>query len=431
MIICLHKSATLISFASDVSRGIKSTTDLTIQINIMNYYYLDGLEKKGPYSKEELKASNLTPNTLVFSNGMKNWTMIKELTELDSFLFKVVAKQSGITSESNPAIIDNNISNESTTKNRIKIKQIKLSPVYFIIAGIVFSILIACGIVSVQRYFSEVEINKTIDNFFRGKNAVCDFTDYPFTVNLYPVEKKMEYLFIKPNGDVDIKPRNVVRVKNKELAAEPSVQEFVGGQESEEYQRQKSIWADFKDLVDYYKLISGGFQIMKISKKYRGFDVVTINPCNMGFKVPKSNSVVDKGLAEQFAPTDFTRNERGTVEEAYDETKLQLTVLNPDKSYRRGAYDSILLFRTSSIGTEFFRISVTSISDLNSINNSYTLSNGKYIVWIKEKGSHIYILETEGVFNKKWAIYSLIGSVISTLIYFFIRYRKKIVFNFS
>ena len=120
-----------------------------------------------------------------------------------------------------------------------------------------------------------------------------------------------------------------------------------------------------------------------------------------------------------------------SVEEAYDETKLQFTVLNPDKSYRRGAYDSILLFRTSSIGTEFFRISVTSISDLNSINNSYTLSNGKYIVWIKEKGSHIYILETEGVFNKKWAIYSLIGSVISTLIYFFIRYRKKIVFNFS
>lgn len=32
----------------------------------MKYYYLDGIEKKGPYEKEELKNYNINAETLVF-----------------------------------------------------------------------------------------------------------------------------------------------------------------------------------------------------------------------------------------------------------------------------------------------------------------------------------------------------------------------------
>src|SRR5690606_11828193 len=54
----------------------------------MHYYYLDGLEKKGPYTVEELKVRNLKPETLVFSEEMENWKPIKEIESLNLALFE-------------------------------------------------------------------------------------------------------------------------------------------------------------------------------------------------------------------------------------------------------------------------------------------------------------------------------------------------------
>lgn len=45
----------------------------------MKYYYLDGIEKKGPYSLEELISRKLNPNTLVFKEGSENWVKISEI----------------------------------------------------------------------------------------------------------------------------------------------------------------------------------------------------------------------------------------------------------------------------------------------------------------------------------------------------------------
>ncbi|HUS03562.1 MAG TPA: DUF4339 domain-containing protein, partial [Chitinophagaceae bacterium] len=54
----------------------------------MLYYYLDGLDKKGPYTSEELKTRNLKPETLVFSDGMDSWKPIKEIESLNSIIFE-------------------------------------------------------------------------------------------------------------------------------------------------------------------------------------------------------------------------------------------------------------------------------------------------------------------------------------------------------
>lgn len=40
----------------------------------MEYYYLQGADKIGPISEDELLALNLSPETLIFGGNMTNWT---------------------------------------------------------------------------------------------------------------------------------------------------------------------------------------------------------------------------------------------------------------------------------------------------------------------------------------------------------------------
>lgn len=46
------------------------------------YYYSDGKEKVGPCSLEELKKKQLAPDTLIWHEGLENWTQLKLLTDL-------------------------------------------------------------------------------------------------------------------------------------------------------------------------------------------------------------------------------------------------------------------------------------------------------------------------------------------------------------
>ena len=47
----------------------------------MNYYYLDGIDRKGPLSQKELKLLNLNPNTLIFQDGSTEWKPLKDIIE--------------------------------------------------------------------------------------------------------------------------------------------------------------------------------------------------------------------------------------------------------------------------------------------------------------------------------------------------------------
>ena len=53
----------------------------------MQYYYLEGIEKRGPYTKGEMKEQVLKPETLVLSEGMENWLPIKQIPELNEYIF--------------------------------------------------------------------------------------------------------------------------------------------------------------------------------------------------------------------------------------------------------------------------------------------------------------------------------------------------------
>lgn len=50
----------------------------------MQYYIHDGKTQQGPYSKEEVKMLNITPDTLVWHEGLDDWTQAKNIFEFAS-----------------------------------------------------------------------------------------------------------------------------------------------------------------------------------------------------------------------------------------------------------------------------------------------------------------------------------------------------------
>ena len=50
----------------------------------MKYYYLDGIEKKGPYSLAELRSRNLSSDTMVYREGRQNWARLSDFEDINS-----------------------------------------------------------------------------------------------------------------------------------------------------------------------------------------------------------------------------------------------------------------------------------------------------------------------------------------------------------
>lgn len=52
------------------------------------YYFIEDNEQKGPFSIDELKNKDLTPETLIWSYGFDNWSKIKDHTEIYNAIFQ-------------------------------------------------------------------------------------------------------------------------------------------------------------------------------------------------------------------------------------------------------------------------------------------------------------------------------------------------------
>lgn len=50
------------------------------------YYYTDGKERYGPFTIEQLQERNITPETLVWKEGMADWLPARQIDELQSLL---------------------------------------------------------------------------------------------------------------------------------------------------------------------------------------------------------------------------------------------------------------------------------------------------------------------------------------------------------
>jgi len=53
---------------------------------MVQYYYTDGKERYGPFTIEQLRERNITPDTLVWKEGMADWLPAKDVSDLQSLL---------------------------------------------------------------------------------------------------------------------------------------------------------------------------------------------------------------------------------------------------------------------------------------------------------------------------------------------------------
>ena len=92
----------------------------------VNYYYLDGLEKKGPYNSEEIQARQLSLETLIFKDGSNSWLPLVNFPELQQPIKSIQSNEAPIES---PEIAFDNLE-----KEKIKIPVLLIICLGFVIS---------------------------------------------------------------------------------------------------------------------------------------------------------------------------------------------------------------------------------------------------------------------------------------------------------
>lgn len=191
----------------------------------MEYYYLQGADKIGPISEDELLALNLNPETLIFGGELTSWTPFREF----------------IGKSGNIALQDEE-TNESNRKEEVKkteSKKIKISEKRLLIIGCLVSILVSFLYVQNKKSNDFTLFQSQIDNVFHSKTEICDYE-----------KQKVEGTLRKSNSDDDLDDED-------------------------------------KKLVEIFELENGGFTVYKLTNKTNNkYEQTIIKSKNLGYKVP-------------------------------------------------------------------------------------------------------------------------------------------------
>jgi hypothetical protein len=339
----------------------------------MEYYYLDGIDKKGPFSKEEILSKNLKNETLIFHDGISNWTPLENCESLKLPILEEPRNQ------------ENQVTTE-TTKTITEPQKIKIPSFLFLIFFLGLCVLLSYFYTTNKKESDLKIINSKIEDVFNGKDEICDYQ------------------------------KDGVRGKLQEPT-------LFTPQDNEG-----------NSLVEFFECESGGWTVLSLKKVINGFEYINNYSTNMGFKVVESNYKPGVDLGYGYTTQGYSiPTYRGTVQNAYKEAMEYISVEKENKPYVAGSYSKIKTF--DELTTDFYTISnvePTKYSD-GTVNSKTWESMGEasvfnknWIVWYKRSGKHYEIIELKNVFNKLWLKYSVISGLIATLLYFLIKYRKKI-----
>src|SRR5579863_3731281 len=318
----------------------------------MLYYYLDGLDKKGPYTPEELKFRNISLDTLVFQEGMVNWVAIKDLPDLKKFIFSETVGEINEKTKENPS---DNLTN-SDQKNAIRIPAS-----IFLILGILLAVGISYIVVTSQREQDLDKIDRLIDDVFHRKEEVCDY------------QKTGVQGQLRAAGFFDSKDN------------------------------------DGNKLVEIYDCSAGGFNIITLSKKANGYDMVESKSGNLGYKIPDSKWTPPKEYGYGLTTPGYSSpTYRQSIQTGYDEAMKYLSSEKENKSYEPGEYDKIKSFDQISTGFYYIDniiptkyIPGSNFSKSWFSNGNAYVYNREWIVWYTFTGKHFEIVENKTVFYRK------------------------------
>lgn len=335
------------------------------------YYYMDGVDKKGPHSKEEIIKLKLSYDTLIFSKSLNKWVPYQDIEEFKPF---------------NPEI--------GNMKIQSKGKRFKLY-----IANILFLLMLvisACGIAFyLTEDFRKTDFQRLEDKanaVFNGKDEICDYKKTGVSGRLKKIIRSRGYFVDSSGLFVDTKKDN-----------------------------------DGNELYEYYTCESGGWTILTLKKLNHGYDLIESYSRDMGFKVPESTYYPGTNYGYGYSTPGYSiPTYRGSIQNAYNEAMKFLSVEKENKSYVAGSYNRINMFEELSSDlhkianiypTEYSNASVNSISWETVGEASVYTKN--WIVWYKEKGKHYEIVLNKDNYQKKLLENGAVGIGIAILIFLF------------
>lgn len=121
------------------------------------YYYVEGTDKKGPFSLEQLKNARISSGTLVWTKGMPEWQRADSIDELNEILQEMPQKQTTIEEKQ-----DNSQDSTATSPNKNstfdEYIRTHAKPDSYLVWGILATIFccLPLGIISIV-YASKVE----------------------------------------------------------------------------------------------------------------------------------------------------------------------------------------------------------------------------------------------------------------------------------
>jgi GYF domain 2 len=346
-------------------------------MNDTNYYYLDGIDKKGPFTKDEIIDRNLIPTTLIYFEGLANWTPLSQFEDLKK---TNISEQQSIEDEN--SIDQINIPQVTNSEPQ----KIKIPSFLFLVVALSLTTFLSYFYTNIKKEKDLKDIEIKIEAVLEGKDEVCDYKNDGIGGKLKEPDSST------PNDDKGNR------------------------------------------LVEYYECENGGWTVLTLKRMPNGFDYIESYSTNMGFKVPETNYEPGIDLGNDYNTSGYSiSTDRGTISNAYTEAMKHISSDKENNSYVAGSYLKIKTF--DEISTDFYYISniePTKYTD-GSVNTKSWKSekgssvfNSNWIVWYERNGKHLEIVERKDLFNEIWLKYSLINALIATIIFFSFKFRKRI-----
>ena len=207
---------------------------------MIKYFYSDGIEKFGPFTKDELKSQNITRTTKIWHLGLNEWTQLDNVESLNDILFAIPPQLKQIedkleTEYNKPA--------KNVPKNSFKLRNKFKRFNWFIgiSGGLILSFIIWKLVISQ----SEVNLKKEIvSNSYN--------TDENFDVYVKKYYRDLEYYGIFPK-----KPKEVIIKFSKLDQLDKTTHlhglSFGGNDDNKiEIYINPSSWSKFSKSMRYY-----------------------------------------------------------------------------------------------------------------------------------------------------------------------------------
>lgn len=407
----------------------------------MKYYYLDGIEKKGPYTLEEILSRNLSFDTMIYREDKTNWLALSDFEELNPI--ETIESEDIIIPLEDESNVDKK---DIITNDEVKIKLPKHT---ILILLIVASIGIAALITYFLQRSDYNKINDDINALFQDKSSISDYS-----VEDYSDGRLYDVNYHKGDKILNIQMPDYVTANNITLAEEP----YINPDDNNNYSNnvKSERWETFKNLKQYYikgPYIFGGFTALKASRADDTFSIEEFYGGDMAYKVPEKTHHSGTNYGYFSTPGYDIPTYRPSIKNCYKKAAEFLTKKDKDSTYMPGSYFKISdlkigrynndFYEISQYGDKYFYLTDTikvikengersfvidndKITESTSRNDA-NVYNSHWIVWYKSVNNNFAIKPKKWIFFKYWGIYSIIGIILSIIIYFIIKNRKRYV----